>query len=209
MSLIPRHIDPEPTEYRQSGQGWCDPLRRKVLRPAAVGHGRCGCCTALLYSRDRCHLPTYALRVRRGLLVAVVLVLGDLLVTSAGVRWCPPAWLAAHLRLYANSGLYRWRAICSGFRPLRGWRRCRVRFQSCEPAATAVQPGVATGSTAWPARAPAWFGAPCPTSGTPTPTGCRPADSSRYIRGNVCRQDQSVSSSADSAASMRRRATSS
>jgi hypothetical protein len=38
-------------------------------------------------------LPTSALRVRRGLLVAVILVLVHLRLRSVGVRRCSPAWL--------------------------------------------------------------------------------------------------------------------
>jgi hypothetical protein len=47
----------------------------------------------------------YALRVRRGLLVAVVLVLVELPLRSVGVRRCPPAWLLGWLPACARSEL--------------------------------------------------------------------------------------------------------
>jgi hypothetical protein len=57
------------------------------------------CTAAPLLQRRR---PTYALRVRRGLLVGVVLVLLDLLLTSSDVRSCSPAWLLGWLLACAS-----------------------------------------------------------------------------------------------------------
>jgi hypothetical protein len=66
---------------------------RNVPHPATVRRGHSGCCTSRPYSPANPLLLTYSLRVRRGLLVAVVLVLVDLLLTSVGVRRRSSAWL--------------------------------------------------------------------------------------------------------------------